>query len=169
MSAEKQSKAQGYSKGKVTQIMKVGTVALVIGYKEKKAVLLDYFSDDREIAVFESALYSGENKPLQYVYLVRNQTQKEDEEFANYIEELLSRPFIRPDIQEHGVKWLKSKIRVEQYKKAESEAAQVIAEYAFKLFQENPGRKEYFLAGAAAQVKIRVFTLSEELSFSQAA
>ncbi len=143
-------------------MMKVGTVALVVGYKEKKAVLLDYFSDDREIAVFESALYSGENKPLQYVYQVRKQTQKEDEEFGNYIEELLSRPFIKPDIQEHGVKWLKSKLRVEQYQKTEAEAAQVIAEYAFKLFQENPARKEYFLAGATAQVKIRVFTLEHD-------
>ncbi|MBI3535116.1 MAG: hypothetical protein HY072_06490, partial [Deltaproteobacteria bacterium] len=135
--------------------MKVGTVALVVGYAEQKASLVEFLSDDREIAILEAAIVSGETKPLDIVYLVRNQIKKEDEEFGNYIEELLCRPFVKPEIQEHAVKWLKSKIRVEKYKKAETEAAQVIAGYAFKLFLENPDRKDYFLAGSAAQVRIR--------------
>ena len=139
--------------------MKVGTVALIIRLDKKKPQLVDFLSDDREIVLFEEAFGSGKNTPLEMIYQMRTQQQKEDEEFGNYVEELLSRPFVKRDIQEHGVQWLKSKIRIEQFRSTETEAAQVIAKYAFQLFQEDPNRKEYFLAGASAQVKIKVFTL----------
>ena len=43
--------------------------------------------------------------------------------------------------------------------RSEKEATTVIAGYAFKLFMENPKRTEFLLAGPAAKVRIRVFTL----------
>ncbi len=139
--------------------MKVGTVALVVRNQQAEPILIDYLSDDREISVLEAAVDSGEEDPLNLVYLMRQQQIKDDDEFGNYVEELLSHPFVRPEIQEHGVQWLRSKIRIEKYQKAELEAAKVIANYAFKLYQENPDRKDFMLAGPSAQVRVRIFAL----------
>ena len=139
--------------------MKVGTVALIVRSDGTAPTLIETLSDDREIAMLEAALGSGENDPLEPVYSLRARQAKEDQEFGDYVEELLSQPFVRPEIQEHGIQWLKSKIRIEQYQKCEGEATQVIANYAFKLFLENPKRTEFFLAGPAAKVRIRVFML----------
>lgn len=148
--------------------MKVGTIALVIRFDHRSPVLVDSLSDDREIAMLEAAMGSGKTDPLETVYSMRFRQAKEDEEFGNYVEELLSQPFIRPEIQEHGIQWLKSKIRIEQYQKCEAEATQVIAGYAFKVFQENPKKKDFFLAGPTAKVRIRIFTLpaSSEARFA---
>lgn len=138
---------------------RIGTVALVIRYDGSQPQLLDKFSDDREIAALEAALQSGAEDPMHVVYELRERQTREDEEFGDYVEELLSQPFVRPEIQEHGIQWLKSKIRIEEYQQTETQAAQIIAEYAFRLFRENPDRKEFLLNGPAATVRIRVHVL----------
>jgi hypothetical protein len=139
---------------------KIGTVALIVRLDGDQAPnLVEKFSDDREIAAFETAMKAGDADPLSTVYTMRDRQAKEDEEFGDYVEELLSQPFVRPEIQEHGVQWLKSKIRIEQFQKCEREATQIIADYAFRLFSENPSRTDFFLAGPAAKVRIRIFTL----------
>ena len=142
--------------------MKVGTVALIVRYHEKTPVLVESLSDDREIAELQQAVELGHQDPLQHVYQQRERQTKEDEEFGNYIEELLSQPFIRPEVQDHGVQWLKSKMRIEQYQKSEREATQVISDYAFKLYMENPARKEFYLAGPTSKVLVRVFPLKRD-------
>ena len=139
---------------------KIGTVALVVSLENESLKLVETFSDDREIAAFESALGLGAN-PLEKVYELREKQAKEDDDFGNYVEDLLSQPFVRPEIQEHGVAWLKSKIRIEEYQKCELEAAQIIANYAFNRFQQSPEVKEFLLVGPVAKVKIRVFTIQE--------
>lgn len=146
---------------------KTGTVALVVRIDGSQPVLVEKFSDDREIAVLEGALATGENSPLELIYSMREKQTKEDEEFGNYVEELLSQPFIRPEIQEHGLQWLKSKIRIEEYQRCEAEATRIIAEYAFQLYVGNPNRTDFFLAGPVSKVRVRVFPLP--LSISQAA
>ncbi len=138
---------------------RIGTVALVIRYDGPQPQLLDKLSDDREIAALEAALQSGETDPMHVVYELRERQTREDDEFGDYVEELLSQPFVRPEIQEHGIQWLKSKIRIEEYQRTETQAAQVIAEYAFRLFQENPERKEFLLSGPAATVRVRIHVL----------
>jgi hypothetical protein len=138
---------------------KTGTVALIISYDGKTPILLDSLSDDAEIAMLESAVQAGESEPLQAVYMARTRQAKEDEEFGNYVEELLSQPFVRPEIQEHGLQWLKSKIRIEEFQRSEKEATMVISQYAFKVFQESPWREEFFLAGPTAKVKIKIVML----------
>jgi hypothetical protein len=139
---------------------KVGTVALIVQCDgNAHPMLLEKFSDDREIEVFEQALGVSGGKPLEAVYELRVKQAKEDEDFGNYIEELLSQPFLRPEIQEHGLQWLKSKIKIEEFRKAELQAAQTIADFAFKLFLENPKQTDFFLAGGSAKVRIRVFVL----------
>lgn len=147
--------------------MRMGTVALIIGMQDKNACLIDILSDDREIEQLAVSLQQGESDPLEAVYSFRDRQTREDDDFGNYVEELLSKPFVRPEIQEHGVNWLKSKIRIEKHQKTETEAAKVIADYAFKVFSENPDKTDFTLAGPHAQVRIRVFIL--ERGVSQAA
>jgi hypothetical protein len=140
---------------------RTGTVAIVVSYDEsqKNPVLVDRISDDREIAALEVALKTGEEAPLEAIYAMRKKQLQEDEDFGDYVEDLLSKPFVRQEVMEHGVQWLKSKIRIEEYQRTEAEATRVIADYAFKVFLEDPERKDFMLAGPAAKVRIRVFTL----------
>ncbi len=147
------------------QPSRVGTVALIItrlkdgDMKTDNPLLIEKISDDREIELFEAAVEAGETSPLGMVYEFRDRKTKEEDEFGNYVEELLSQPFIKTDIQKHAVDWLKSKIRMEQFQKTEREATEIIAQYAFRLFLENPDRLDFFLAGPSAKVRIRIFDI----------
>jgi hypothetical protein len=148
---------------------KIGTVALIVRYDGNIPSLVETFSDDREIELFEAALSTGESNPLDSVYEMRARQAKEDEEFGDYVEELLCQPFVKPEIMEHGVQWLKSKMKIEQYQKCELEATKVIAGYAFKLYQEDPQKVDFLLAGPAAKVRVRVFKLPEAREMAKAA
>src|SRR5690606_13935231 len=94
--------------------------------------------------------------PLKRVEDHRMLQKQEDEEFGNYVEELLSRPFLKPEIQNHGVQWLKSKIKIDEFKRREAQATQTIAEYAFQVFSADPLKKEFTLSGPSAKVKVRI-------------
>ncbi len=144
--------------------MKSAIVGLVVDYENESPRLLEIISDDREIAVIESACEEGDSDPLQKLEQGRQKAAVEEEEFANYVEELLSQPFLRPEIQAHGVQWLKSKSKIEQYQRNEAEAAKIIADYAFKVFVEDPSKTDFFLVGPSTQVRIRVFSLRERRS-----
>ncbi len=139
--------------------MKSATLALVISYDQGSPVLIETLSDDREIHLIEGELQKGDSDPLDRLRAHREQVSKEEEEFGDYVEELLSQPFVRPEIQEHGIQWLKSKIRIEEYQRSEVEAARVIADYAYRVFQEDPRRTDFYLAGPTNKVRIRVFVL----------
>ncbi|MBC7693596.1 MAG: hypothetical protein H7222_17660 [Methylotenera sp.] len=146
---------------------KIGTVALIVYSDGKDIKLADTFSDDREIALFEDALKDGESDPIESVYEMRAHQQKEDEDFANYVEDLLSQPFVRTEIQVHGLAWLKSKIRIEEYQKSEMQAAEVIAKYAFDRYVSDPRLTDFLLAGPAARVRVRVFRVSHATQTKQ--
>lgn len=137
---------------------KVGSVFLVLtcGTSETQPELLDALSDEREIGVFEQAVEKGVRNPLEKVYESRNQMEAEDEEFGDYVEQLLCQPFLRPEIREHGVQWFRSKVKIDEYKRNEREAAQVIAGYAYKVFLENPSKTDFMLAGPKAMVRVQV-------------
>jgi hypothetical protein len=135
---------------------KTGTVALIVRYDGREPSLLETLSDDREIALFEQAATLGEADPLAVIAEMRERQKREDDEFGNYVEELLCQPAVRPEILEHGVQWLKSKAKIEAFQKTEREATCVIAQYAYKMFQENPWRKDFLLAGPTAQVRIKI-------------
>jgi hypothetical protein len=138
---------------------KIGTVALVVRFEGSGPELVATLSDDQEIALLESALQQGQPDPISRVEQERERMRREEEEFGDYVEELLSRPFVRPEIQQHGVQWLRSKLRIEKFQKSEREATQIISEYAYRIFRESPWRKDFFLAGPNAKVRIRIFTL----------
>lgn len=140
----------------------MGTVALIVAPKSMEPELVECISDEGEIALFQAALESGERDPLAIIYSRRERQAKEDEDFGDYVEELLSQPCVRPEIQHHGIQWLKSKMRIENFQKSEKEATSVIAQYAFKLYREQPDRTDFVLAGPNAQVRIRIFELRSE-------
>jgi hypothetical protein len=146
-----------------------GTVALVVRFEEGRPQLVDRISDDQEIEALEEALGEGEQDPLACVYGLRARMRQEDEDFGDYVETLLSQPFVKPEVREHGLQWLKSKLRIEEFRKSEAEATRTIAEYAFRLFEAQPERAEFFLAGPVARVRIRVFRLEQASQESEKA
>jgi hypothetical protein len=151
--------------------MKTGTVALLLKCppsRSEEAQLLEALSDEREIQLVEAALLAGEIEPMRVIRDFREREQLEDENFGNYVEDLLSKPFLRREVQEHAVQWFKSKIRIENFQKEEEEALRVIAQYALKLFVQNPERLDYLLAAPKAQVRVRIFVIEEKLSLPRA-
>jgi hypothetical protein len=139
--------------------MKAATLALVVRSNGDSLELVEILSDDREIGLLASGVESQDPDPLKPVYDYRLKQIREEEEFGNYIEELLSQPFLRPDIQDHGVQWLKSRIRIEKYQKNESEAANIIAKYACQVFKENPSSTDFLMEGHTTRVRVRVFVM----------
>jgi len=140
----------------------MGTLALVVQYQAGDPEWVQTFTDEREINVLESALTQRKKNPIETVIQFREQQAQEDEDFGNYIEDLLSQPFVRPEIQTHGIQWLKSKMRIENHKRTEANAARVIAEFAYKMFQQDSNKTDFLLAGPIAQVRIRVFVIDPE-------
>ena len=138
----------------------MGTLAILIT-KKRNPEFIHAITDDREIAVLEAAFQDGEKDPLEKVLLFRSLQAKEDDEFGEYVEELLSQPFVRPEVQAHGVQWLRSKIRIEEHMKTEQEAAKIIAEYACKVFKEDGNRTDFTLIGPHTEVRVRIFVLED--------
>jgi len=155
--------------------MKQATIALVVRHdpsgpgKLKDPDLLGVLSDDREIEVFERALLSRTEDPFAVLEAHRERIAMEESEFGDYVEDLLSQPVLKPEIREHGLQWLKSKIRIEEYQKAEKEAVDVISNYALRIYSQDPEKTDFLLAGPATHVRVKVFCLSSEAPASFAA
>lgn len=161
------------------QSPKMGTVAVVLATKSEVAEgdssaassghWVETFSDEREITALEAAIEAGNPFPLQTVYDFRLRFEKEDEEFGDYVEELLCQKVIRPEVQAHGLAWLQSKLKIEQYRQQEKDAAEVIAHFALSKLNEDPNLEDFVLAGPGVQVRIRIFKVRVAPSSSVAA
>lgn len=145
----------------MSQPTKIGTVAIILMPNDQQECWVDTFSDEREIVALEKAIEAGATDPLEVVYEYRAQKEQEDEEFGEYVEDLLSQPALRPDIKEHGVAWLKSKMKIEKFQKQERDAADVIANYALSKYHENPHTLDFVISGSGVQVRVRIFKLSQ--------
>lgn len=163
---------------------KMGTVAVVLatepetkdceprGKKESKvpaAQWVDTFSDEREISALEEAIQAGNPFPLQSVYEYRARSEREDAEFGDYVEDLLCQKAVRPEVQSHGIAWLRSKMKIEQFRRQEREAAEVIASFALAKYKEDPALEDFVLAGPGVQVRIRIFKVKLAPGTSSAA
>jgi hypothetical protein len=168
LSQDRQNPDKPY-KRRQAGMMKSATLALIVRIENGKTSIVEALSDDREIQLFESEMKDLGIAALERVHAQRAQSQKEEEEFGDYVEELLSQPFVRPEIREHGVQWLQSKMRIEQYQRSEADAARVIAEYAFKMFEEDRSRRDFFLAGPTNRVRVKVLLVEQENPASRAA
>jgi hypothetical protein len=142
--------------------MRSPTIALAVEIRNGTPVLLETISDSQEIELLEQSVQLGEQDPLCRVRAHREKQCQEDNEFSDYVEDLLSKPFLRADIQKYGVKWLKSRIRIEQFQKDEKEAAKIIADYAFRLFSGETSLRDFFLAGPKAQVRVKVIVVQNQ-------
>ncbi len=142
---------------------RTGTVALVVRVEGGCPVLVDQISDDHEIEQLERSIGEGELCALEDVYVARDQQFEEEERFGDFVEALITQPFVKEEILDHGVQWLKSKMRIEEFQRSEREATRVIAQHAFRVYSENPGLTDFLLSGAHAQVRIRILELPREL------
>lgn len=149
---------------------KIGTVAVVLATENQRDSKhlesdmrtehwVETFSDEREIHQLELAIEAAEPYPLQCVYKWRERAEKEDTEFGDYVEDLLTQPSTRAEVQAHGVAWLKSKLKIDQFRQQEKEAAEVIANYALTQYEKNPEMTDFVLAGPGVQVRIRIFKI----------
>lgn len=133
------------------------TIALVVSSTdEQKPTLFEALTSAEEILELELALKNSDPNPLMRVHEYRKKQLDEDEDFADFVEGLLSQPFVKPEVQDHAVQWFKSRAKIEAFQKAEDQASKVIALYAFEIFQNNPEKTDFFLAGPRARVRIRV-------------
>ncbi len=141
--------------------VKMGTVAVVLASEESRAErtarAFETFSDEREITELEQAIQSGNPFPLQSVYEFRARAEREDAEFGDYVEDLLCQKIVRPEVQSHGIAWLRSKIKIEKFRQQEREAAEVIANFALAKMKDDPALEDFILAGPGIQVRIRIF------------
>ncbi|MBC7387026.1 MAG: hypothetical protein H7301_12805 [Cryobacterium sp.] len=135
---------------------KMGTVAVILT-GDSGAEWVETFSDEREITALEMAILSGNPYPLQKVYEFRENAAKEDEDFGDYVEDLLCKKIVRPEVQSHGVAWLRSKLKIEQFRQEEKDAAEVIAHFALAKMTEDPDLEDFILAAPGVQVRIRIF------------
>jgi hypothetical protein len=139
------------------------TIALIVSStNQEKPVLCEALTSADEILELELALMNSESDPLKRVRDYRSKQNLDEEEFADFVEGLLSQPFVKPDVQEHAVQWFKSRAKIEAYQKAEDTASQVIAMYAFEIYQKNPNKTDFFLAGPKAKVRIRVIEVRDQ-------
>lgn len=134
------------------------TVALIVRKDGSSTVLMEAVSDEREIALLET-LDQFEDV-VDRLREFRERQRVEDEDFGNYVEALVSKPFVSSEVQQQGLQWLKSKMRIETYEQNEREAVQVIARYALSIYQADPTREDFLLAGPRSQVRVRIFALS---------
>ena len=139
-----------------------GTVALLVTYKGQEPCLVETLSDGQEIELIEVALQRGVSNPVPMLKELREQREYEDEKFADYVEGILSQPFLKPEVREQAMEWFKSRMKIEFYQKNEFEATQVIAQYALGLFKENPKRTDFILAGPKAQVDVRIYLIDAQ-------
>ena len=141
--------------------MKTGTVALLVktGTAETPQ-LVETVSDDQEILLLEKELEKGQADLVAALKGWRTTKHREEEEFGDYIEDLLSQPFVAPEVRKHGIQWMKSKIKIDRFKRTESEAAHVIADFAIKVYKENPACADFFLMGPNAKVRVKIFKLA---------
>lgn len=149
--------------------MKAATVILVVSHESGTPQLVEFLSDDEEIAVFEAASAMGDYEPLQRVHDHRQRQAQEDQAFADYIEELLSQPYQRQEIIDHGTQWLKARLRIEEFQQSEHQAVKIIANFGMQLYLGNPERVDFSLQGSAAQVRVRIFVLPRSLNISSLA
>ncbi len=143
--------------------MRMGTVALIVRFDGDTPVLVETLSDDQEIQLLEDALRGGDDEPLKKVHEARELRVQEDEKFGDYVEYLISQPAVKNEIRSHGLEWFYSKMRIENYRRSEAEAAAVIAGYALEVFSEMPNRREFILAGPRAKVQVKVYPLERAI------
>ena len=147
----------GRRKESIVMVVRSGTVVLLLAVEPEGApVLLESLSDERELEFVESALQEGHPDPVWALRYRRKVQTKEDEEFADYIETLVSEPHCKIEVQDHAAQWFQSRIELEKFKKTECEARRIIAEFALKVYLDDPSRTDFVLSAPSAEVHVKI-------------
>lgn len=141
---------------------KFGTIAIILEDDQ----WVETLSDEREVEILVGALECRLQEPLGEVYRFRARQEGEDELFGDHIENLLTKPFVKPEIREHGVKWLESRVKIEKFRKEEKEAAQIIASFALQKREENPKLQDFQIVSDQAEVRVRIFKIQKQRMIS---
>ena len=141
------------------QVNEQPTIALIVTRNQGEPVLAETLTSAEEILELELAMMNRDPEPLKRVEEYRSKQTHEEEEFADFVEGLLSQSFVKADVQEHAVQWFKSRAKIESYQKAEDDASRTIALYAFQVFVTDPKRTDFMLAGPRSKVRIKVIDL----------
>ncbi|MBS1959981.1 MAG: hypothetical protein JST80_10945 [Bdellovibrionales bacterium] len=124
-------------------------------------MLTETLTSSEEILELELAIMNQDPEPLKRVHDFRAKQVADEEEFADFVEGLLSQPFVKPEVQEHAVQWFKSRSKIETYQKAEDDASRIIANYAFQIYCSDSAKIDFMLAGPRAKVRVRIIDLTE--------
>lgn len=136
------------------------TIALVVTRHRGQPVLTETLTSSEEILELELAMMNRDPEPLKRVHDFRNKQVTDEEEFADFVEGLLSQPFVKPEVQDHAVQWFKSRAKIETFQKAEDDASRIIANYAFQIYCGDPSKTDFMLAGPRAKVRVRIIDLT---------
>lgn len=126
---------------------------------EGRLCVLESVSDEPEVSFVEKTLADQHPDPIWALKQHRRLQELEEEAFADYVEGLLSAPACGLQVQDHASQWFKSRIHLEEYRRAEASARQVIVDFALRLFCEDPSQTDFILASAQAEVRVLVYVL----------
>lgn len=119
--------------------------------------LLEAVSDEQEIEAIEAErALGGNDDALARVLELRTARQRDEEEFGDYVEDVLVRPGLQDEIRDHALRWFRAKLRIERYAKTEVDAMRVIAGFALQIWGADPSRDDLVLAGPSAQVRVTI-------------
>jgi arginine deiminase len=142
--------------------MKTTQIALIVLLDPAGPMLVDTLTDGDEIEFYDLSLQE-ETNPLAKIYRHRHWVEQQDEELADYLEQVLCKPFPEILFQRQATRWFRMKMRIEQFQRKEKEAAQVIADYAYRVFLDEPDRSEFYIESDHHRVRVRVFTIAKSL------
>lgn len=146
-----------------------GTVLILMGSDEEgRPQILESVSDDPEVSFVEQALAENHPDPVWAIRQRRLLQEEEDERFADYVEGLLSAPACRLDIQGHASQWFRSRINLQEFRRNEAEAREVIARFALQVFCEDPSQTDFILASAQAEVRVVIRVVGQERALQTA-
>ncbi|MEK6705357.1 MAG: hypothetical protein AABZ06_06170 [Bdellovibrionota bacterium] len=146
--------------------MKTATIALVVRTGMEIPSLLEVLSDENEIAMFEQLLMQNKHEPMSMLQRHRDMKTVQENEFGDYVEEIVSHPYAKKDIKDYGLRWLKSRMKIEEFQRSELEAAKIIGDYAYRIFLSDPDMVDFSLQGPSAAVRVKVFILAALLQAS---
>jgi hypothetical protein len=138
-------------------MLHTGTVLILLARDEEGRLrILESLSDDPEITLVEQALADREPDPVMAVRQRRQKQEAEEEAFADYVESLLSAPACGLELQHHASLWFRSRIHLEEYRRAEAEARRVIVDFAFRLYRDDPSQTDFTLVSPQAEVRVLI-------------
>ena len=150
-------------------MLEAGTVLILLGRDEQgMPKILEAVSEDPEILLIEQALADQQVDPVSAVRQRRQEQDDEEEAFADYIEGLLSVPACGIELQRHAGLWFRSRMDLEAYRRAETEARRVIVDFAFRLFCDDPSQTDFILTGPQAGVRVIIREIEEWSSLAAA-